>query len=288
MAKRKTTTRTTATNKRRKGILALILPWLKRFGLWLIILITIIWIGAWIILSGAGSAAIDWTKQRIIMATADAGFVVEDLLLEGRINADATFIKALLNVQSGDPLFGVSPKRARQLLEETEWIAHAHIERRLPGTLYIRLTERTPTALWQQGEKLHLVDEKGNEIKTDRLERFAELIMVSGKGAPQNIKALLVHLSAEKSISTRARSAQRISDRRWDVSLDNGLILNLPEDDNIGYAIKRAAKAQTEEGLFDIDNLESIDMRFDDKIVLKTKPGGVQDYKKNKSQSGGA
>lgn len=284
MAKRKTT----SINKRRKGMLALILPWLKRFGLWLAILITVIWLGAWIILSGAGSKAIDWAKQQIITATANAGFVVEDLLLEGRTHADAAFIKALLNVQAGDPLFGVSPKDARQLLEETEWIARARVERRLPGTLYIQLTERIPTALWQEADKLHLVDENGNQIKTDRLERFAELIMISGKGAPQQVGALLSHLSAEKNIQSRARSAQRISDRRWDIRLDNGLILHLPEDKNIGYAITRAAKAQAEEGLFDIPNLESVDFRFDDKIVLKTKPGSVQDYKKSKSQSGGA
>ncbi len=276
-----------AINKRRKGALAVVLPWLKRFGLWVSLLIILIWCGAWIVLSGAGARAMEWSKQQVIQATASAGFVVEDLLVEGRVNADAAFLLALLNVQTGDPLFSVDPVAAKHLLEETEWIATARVERRLPGTVYISLQERTPTALWQKDGTLYLVDEHGDDIKTDRLDRFADLIVISGTGAPQNITALLTHINAEKELATRAAAATRISERRWDVKLDNGLVLKLPEDKDIGFAIKRAATAQAENALFDMKGLESVDLRYEDKMVLKTKPGSVQDYKKQLSPERG-
>lgn len=145
----KTKRQTSQKNKRRKGLLAVLIPLAKRFGLFFVITLSIAWLGAWVVLSGAASRFIDWTENQVILASAKAGFVVDDLLVEGRVNADAAFLLALLNVQKGDPLFGVSPAEAKKLLQETEWIKAARVERRLPSTLYIKLTERKPTALWR-------------------------------------------------------------------------------------------------------------------------------------------
>lgn len=281
MAKKR---KTQSPNKRRKGLLAIILPWLKRFGVAVAIIIFVIWLGAWVILSGAGTKAVDWAQQSIISASAKAGFTVQDVLLEGRVNADANFIKALINVQAGDPLFGISPATAQALLEDTQWVRKATVARRLPQTLYIKLTERIPTALWQHNNELYLLDERGDIIKTDQLDRFAELIIISGEGAEKELNSFLRNLRAEPIIHERTKSAKRIGDRRWDITLDNNLTINLPEDPNIGFALKRAASAQQEDGLFDMKNIQSVDMRFEDKMILKTKPGAVQDYNKNNAE----
>jgi cell division protein FtsQ len=285
--KAKSKSKPKAANRRRKGALAVLLPWLKRFGLWLSAIIIVFWLGGWLVLTGTLSRGVDWTKMQIIRATADSGFTVQDLLVEGRENADPVFLRALMNVQAGDPLFGFDPNAARILLEDTEWVRRAHVERRLPGTIYIRLEERKPTALWQKDGALFLVDEDGKEIKTDRISDFSNLIITRGNGAPENIFALRQLLVGVPAIEARAKIAERIGNRRWDLTLENGLVLKLPEED-IGYALERAADAQETDGLLEMEGLQSIDLRHADKIIIRTKPGNVREYKRNLQQQGGA
>lgn len=269
MAKR----RTYQTNKRRKGFLSMALPWVQRFGVWLAVFVFVVWVAAWIVLSGALTRSIDWAGEQVVVASGKAGFTVENLLLEGRVHADIDFLKALINVRPGDPLFSLSPERARDLLEETEWVRQAQVERRLPGTIYIKIEERQPTALWPKDGQLYLVDEDGAEIKTDRLQRFAKLIIVSGDGGPEGVYDLLQTLQAEPDLARRVRKAERIGARRWDLTIDNGLVLKLPEDDDIGIALKRASEAEREGALFDRPGLQSIDLRQADRIVIRNQPG---------------
>lgn len=273
MAKRRKPVSTKRTNKRRKGLLSVAFPWLKRFGLILGMLVLVTWIGAWLVLSGAAAQAVNWSKDQIVQASGSAGFTVDDLLVEGRVHADADFLLALINVQPGDPLFSLSPEATRTLLEETEWVRTAHVERRLPGTIFIKLIERVPTALWQDGDELNLVDEDGVTIKTDRLERFADLITVSGNGAEKEAFALVQLLQSEPVVFERARRADRVGQRRWDITLKSGLVLKLPEDADIGLALRRAAEAQKDEELLDSYRLQTLDLRMDDRVIVRNKPG---------------
>src|SRR3546814_20817098 len=41
------------------------------------------------------------------------------------------------------------------------WIKDARVSRRLPDTLVVDIVERTPAAIWQQNNRLSLVDAKG-------------------------------------------------------------------------------------------------------------------------------
>lgn len=260
-------------NKRRKGFLSVALPWAQRFGVILTVSVVVLWLAAWIFVSGAGSRSADWARNQIVQASGKAGFRVENLLLEGREFADADFLKVLINVSPGDPLFSLSPAKAKALLEETEWVAHAHIERRLPDTIYIRITERKPTALWLAGNTLYLVDENGDPIKTDNLERFKDLVIVSGDGARGEVPDLTELLKAEPTITARVYKALRVGHRRWDLVLDNGLVLKLPEDDDAGLALRRAEEAQQKTALFDRPGLQVVDLRQDDRLVLRNQPG---------------
>ncbi|MBU6235527.1 MAG: cell division protein FtsQ/DivIB, partial [Alphaproteobacteria bacterium] len=78
---------------------------------------------------------------------------------------------------------------------------------------------------------------------------------------------LILLLKAQPEIAVRVKTAVRVSDRRWDLVLDNGMKLRLPEDDP-GFALARAARAQLQEKVFDQD-LKAIDLRQTDRIILE-------------------
>lgn len=228
-------------------------------------------------MSDAAYHAGQWAKEKVLSATASTGFTVEDLLVEGRVYTDSDAILAIANIQKGDPLFAFDTAGAKNMLEKLSWVKSARVTRKLPNAIHIELEERQPLALWQQNKKLTLVDTEGAFLTDRDLKRFKDLIIVVGDQAPQNAGALLELLNAEPSIYSKIESATFISERRWDIVLKNGVKVKLPED-GIAFALSRLAKAQEEENLLDKD-IKAIDMREVERIVIKTKPGAVQEYK---------
>jgi cell division protein FtsQ len=270
-------TRRSALNRRRKGLLAVILPWARRFGFVLGALALLLWGGAWFFLSDADERASAWGREKTLAVTADLGFTVKEVLIEGRTYSDPETIKALVNVRKGDPLFAFNPAEAKALIEKISWIRSAHVERRLPGTIYIRVQERKPLALWQKDGKLRLLDGQGEVIVSGGMERFKSLIIVIGDDAPQNAPALLSDLAAEPLLYERTKAAQRVSERRWDLTLEGDVRIKLPEEDQ-GLAMRRLALAQEEEQLLDKD-VTSVDLREADRMIIRTRPGAVREYR---------
>lgn len=273
---RRSTLRNTG-NRRRKGKLAVILPWLRRFGVVLGAGVFALWLGTWLWMSGSIGHAAHWSEQKIIEASADMGFRVSNILVEGRNYTDPDALRAIINSQKGDPLFAFNPDEAQVLIEQINWVKRVHVERRLPGTIYIGLEERQPLALWQENQKLALIDDQGRVITSERLSRFKDLMIVTGKGGKENAPELIADLKAEDVLYGRTEAAQRIGERRWDLKLKPGITVKLPEGD-VGLALRRLALAQDEDGLLDKD-ITSADLRDPTRITVQTRPGAVQEYK---------
>lgn len=293
MARRKTLakksltgTRRSAVNKRRKGALSVVLPWARRFGFIVAVLMLTIWVGTWLIVSGSAERIGNATHQSLITASADWGFRVKDILVEGRKNSDSQVLLALINIQKDDPIFAFNPYEAKDLIERISWIEHAHVERRLPDTLYIRLTEREPLALWKQGEEIKMLDQKGKVIAAADPQKFKGLVALYGQNADQHIPDLMNEITGHPAIAKRMVGASWIGDRRWDLILKGGIKVQMPEK-ALSANLQRLSAAQAESALLDKEIL-SVDLREADRINIRTKPGHVQSYKASYLKSGNA
>tara|TARA_B100000508_G_scaffold139973_1_gene139528 strand:- start:998 stop:1876 length:879 start_codon:yes stop_codon:yes gene_type:complete len=249
----------------------------KRFGLTFAALVFVGWLGSWFFLSDAAYHTKNWAKDKVLGVTANSGFVVENLMLEGRKYTDADAILAIANIQKGDPLFSFDTDAAQLMLERLSWVKEAHVTRRLPDTIHIQITERQPFALWQHNKKISLIDDEGVFLTNYKLSRFKDLLIVVGKDAPQESGDFLKLLSAEPTVREKVESAMYVAGRRWDLTLKNGVTIKLPEEE-VSLALSTLAKAQVEDALLDKD-IKMIDMREQARIVIRTKPGAVQEYK---------
>ncbi len=249
----------------------------RRIGLRVGIVTLALWVGSWIWLSGSIGKAHEWSSQKIISASADMGFTVQNIMVEGRINSDSDILLGVINAQKGDALFSFNLEQMSARLEEITWVKSARVERRLPDTLYIGLQERRPMALLQKNKKLSLIDEDGAFLSDRNLKKFNDLVIIAGKDAPARAPELLEVLAAEPVLQKRVESASRIGARRWDLKMNNGVAVRLPEND-MGLAIRRLALAQEKDGLLDKDIL-GLDLRKNDRIIIRTRPGKVQEYK---------
>lgn len=269
-------------NRRRKGFLSVAVPWLKRFGIVLLIAVVSFWAGSWFFLSGSAGRTGNWVDNKIVEATASMGFAVENILVEGRVNTDPEILKAVIAVQKGDPLFSFNPDSAREEIKKINWVRDAHVERRLPGTVYVKLEERQPLALFQRNNQLELLDQDGGTITKENLGKFKNLLIVMGEGAPARTPDLLKNLNAEPVLLKRMKAAKWL-DRRWDLVFDNGATAKLPEGE-IGLAMRRLGQAQEQDAILDKAIL-SVDLREQGRMIVQTAPGAAQEYKSGAKES---
>ncbi len=252
--------------------------WVKRLSVIIIALIAILWGGAWLFLSKSDDKAFDWFKAAAISASADAGFRVANILIEGRKYSDPDILLALINIGKGDPIFSFKPNEAKEQIEKIGWIKSALVERRLPDTIYIKLIEREPLALWRDSDKLSLIDSDGEVITSSDLSKFKDLLMVGGAGAASKANDFIAMLDAENMLKNMANHAKLIDNRRWDLYLHDKKLIKLPESD-MGLAIKNIILRHEEAGILTSDAIAVIDARYQGRLIIRTKLGKVQDYK---------
>ncbi len=229
-------------------------------------------------MSGAHSRTFAYVDNALNRAMAGWGFAVKNIMVDGRQHTDVDTLKAMIGMEKGDPIFAFDPAAAKTNIEKLSWVKKAHVERRLPDTLYIRIEERKPLALWQRHGKLALIDADG-VVLTDRdLAPWRNLLIVVGDDAPGRTAELLSMLQAEPTILERTEAATLVSGRRWDLKLKSGAEIKLPEFE-LGLALRKLAVNHEEEALLDKDVL-SIDVREEGRITVRTKPGAAQDYNK--------
>lgn len=224
--------------------------------------------------TGRIAAIADRIDRAVIDATAQAGLVVRDVAVEGRTETGRATILATLDVKLGSPIMAVDLDRSRALLERLPWVATALVERRLPGTIYVKLIERQPMALWQNRDKLVLIDAHGTVLTDHDLGRFSKLPMLVGSDAPQHANDILSVLAEVPAIARRVSSASRVGGRRWNLTLDNGIVVRLPEGD-IGAALRQLAVLDAKSQLFERD-VVAIDLRLPDRLVVQTGPAATQ------------
>ena len=228
-------------------------------------------------LSGAMDRTHQKVQNKLYSVLADSGFRVENILVEGRTETDADVLRAIINLERGDPIFAFDPAETREMIERLSWVREAHVERRLPDTVYIGIVERKPMALWQYKNKLRVIDADGVTL-TDKLSANQKILpIVVGEYANEQAYNLLVMLEAEPDISSLVEAATWVGDRRWDLTLKNAMTVRLPEAD-IGLALSRLAQANTKDKILEKD-LSVIDLRETDRITVRTRPGAVQEYK---------
>jgi cell division protein FtsQ len=269
-------TRRSTILKRRSAGTERLIVFVKRFGLILLVMIGVFWVGSWFVLSGASARTAQAIDSAILDKTSEWGFSVRNIMVDGRQRTDVDTMRAMLNIERGDPIFSFKPAQAKAMLEKMSWVKTAHVERRLPDTIYIKLTERKPFALWQRNKKLALVDAQGVVLTTENLKEFKNLIILVGDDAPKLAPTLLSMLHAEPLIEERVEAATLIGGRRWDLKLKSGATIKLPEKE-LGLALRKLATNHEEDGILD-KNVISIDVREGDRITVRTKPGAASDF----------
>ncbi|MCX8506020.1 MAG: FtsQ-type POTRA domain-containing protein, partial [Alphaproteobacteria bacterium] len=254
----------------------------------------------------ASLAAWQGMSDLLVQASGGIGMKLSHLFVEGRNFTPASDIRRVVGIGVGDPILGFDLEQTKENLEKLPWVAAAVIERHLPDSVYLRLTERHPYALWQWQNRLRVIDvtgavlveeaieakpdpsrhpdafpnhdptEAGNgrniyaptELNRDALVAlYGKLPVVIGKDAPTATESLILMLATEPALASRVTSATRVGGRRWNIRLDNRLILQLPEDERAVEAWSRVADLEERQKILN-PPVTHIDLRQSDRVIL--------------------
>jgi cell division protein FtsQ len=237
--------------------------------LWAVLVIAVVGVYGGIIASRTpvGQAFLAQAADGFVGLTAAVGLVVTDIEVEGRETTDGATVMSALSAARGTPILSVSPTRAKEQLEKLPWVRSATIERRLPGTLFVRLVERRPLAVWQHGGIQQLIDREGTVIPVEDLSRFAHLPTVVGDDAATNAAALIDTLASEPELAARVTAAVRVGGRRWNLRVDDVIDVFLPEE-SAAAAWSRLAELERANALLKRD-VQTVDLRLPDRLVLR-------------------
>lgn len=217
----------------------------------------------------AARTAAAW-QARALAATTGMGLTADRVLVVGRAETPRAEVREAVGLERDAPILAFDPAAAKARLERLSWVRAAAVERRFPDTVLVRLVEREPLALWQNDGELALIDRHGVVIERGGLDRFAHLLLVVGDGAPEHAGALVAIMKSEPDLAPRVSAAVRVAERRWNLRLENGVDVRLPED-GAAAAWHRLAELEREHGLLERDVL-AVDLRLPDRLVVRMSP----------------
>jgi cell division protein FtsQ len=205
--------------------------------------------------------------------TSWCGLAIESVQITGQ--SETSEIDVLNQLALGDypslVTFDVDAARAR--IEAMPWVKEARIKKLYPDTLQIAITERSPYAIWQHdGGVVSLIDKDGKVIIDDVGERYARLPFVVGEGAETRAAEYVDLVGGVPELKDRIHAGVLISRRRWNVVLDNGVQLLLPEKDP-GSALVAVAALDSQNGLLSRD-IAAVDLRTSDRLIVRLSETG--------------
>ncbi|MDA7947636.1 MAG: cell division protein FtsQ/DivIB [Hyphomicrobiaceae bacterium] len=221
----------------------------------------------------AGQTA-DFATKHISTIIVSAGFAVERVTIEGQKHTSDRDIARALGFDSRTSTLAFNTAAAKERLEQLPLIRRAQVMRLLPSQLHVVIEERTPYAVWQHKSALHLVDQDGEVLKVLKRRTYADLPLIVGDGAAASARELLDELAHWPQIKSKVQAAVRVADRRWNLKLENGLEVRLPEGDP-ARALKKVADLDTRHKILSGDAV-SVDLRLADRVTIKLAPDAAK------------
>ncbi len=188
-------------------------------------------------------------------------FMVSAMTVDGASQGTSEDIRDILSLSFPTSSFDLDLPAIRGRVEELPAIASVAVRVRPGGILELNVAERTPVVVWRTHEGLTLVDPEGN-VTGPAISRaaHAQMPLIAGEGAEHHVQEALRLFSAAAPLADRVIGLVRVGERRWDLVLDRGQRIKLPEQGAV-EALDRVVALNHAEELLERD-IKVVDMRL--------------------------
>lgn len=198
-----------------------------------------------------------------------AGFKVKRVDVKGLDRMDSLTVYAVALDQRSIAMPLVELEKVRSQLMQYGWIKDARISRRWPDTLVVDIIERKPSGIWQNNQKLALIDRTGVVLEMVDPGAIPNLPLIIGPFANQRAEKLFALLDTIPALKPNLAGATWVGNRRWDIRFKSGEVLALPEGDLLAAnALKRFAQIDATQNVLG-RGFVRFDMRDPTKFVVR-------------------
>jgi len=211
--------------------------------------------------------------QGLAVRLAGAGFRLTSVHVEGATrDAQADILRAS-GLMRNQPILGLNLDAVRGKVEKVGWVKSARVVRLLPDSLVISVVQRDAAAVWQHGGRSFVVDAQGRPIPEADAGRFAELPLVVGEGANVSAAQILPMIRARPRLLQQLEALVRVDDRRWDLRLKDGGLIQLPAEGEES-ALIQLDQLDQKARILDL-GFSRIDLRDPEMVAVRPKDGGA-------------
>jgi len=196
-----------------------------------------------------------------------AGFGISEIALAGPHDVGREDILALAGITGRSSLLFLDAAHIRARLLANPWIAEATVLKLYPGRLRIEIAERKPFALWQKDGRVALIASDGVVLESSVPRRFAALPQVVGKGAEKAAADFLDLLARHPGIARLVEASVLVAERRWNLHLQGGVEVLLPESD-LAHALTALGDLARDRQLLTRD-IVAVDLRLKDRVTVR-------------------
>jgi cell division protein FtsQ len=208
--------------------------------------------------------------EMVKSVTARSGFAVDEIRITGNAETSEIDVFERIGLDGWTSLVGFDAGEARERIMSLPWVEQASVRKIYPAGLDVEISEKHPFAIWQQGSRLILIEEDGAVIAPLVGARHAKLPLVTGRGAAENAAPFIARVAAHPELASRVRGYVRVSERRWNLILENGVAIKLPEH-GVDKALGDIVELDRAHGILSRD-IASVDMRLGDRLVVRLSP----------------
>ena len=247
--------------------------------MWICTCLALIAIVAVLITGGYVARTGEASRKMIDAVMADAGFGISSIHIAGNHRTSPDDILAALGFAPGQSIFSADVQAARLHLLSLEWVADGRVRRQYPDLITVSVIEKIPFAMWETPNGSYVVERSGHTIGLFDPHSFPHLPLILGPGAPTSAAELIDAVAAHRATNARIAGYVRISDRRWNLLLNDDVIVELPED---GWAKELDVLEHliVDKGVLERDVAE-IDLRLPENYFFVLRNGQKQQLRGN-------
>lgn len=175
-----------------------------------------------------------------------------------------------ISQKKGRSLFTFNSEDAAKEIKTLSWVKKVNIKKNFPNTLSVVVIENDPFAYLLKNQKIYLIDIDGELIveKDENAIIEDQRLIVSGFESELNLSNLISNLNIHyPDILSSVKEMEFIERRRWNLILNNKLIIKLPES-NIGKSLEDLKKLIEKYKIFK-NNIIEVDLRINDRAIIK-------------------
>lgn len=194
------------------------------------------------------------------------GFHINHITIQGNEHFTQKQLTNILGVDSQVflPSFDVAEARSRLLT--FPWVKDAVVEKSYPDMLNIHIIERQPYAVLRHASAFVLIDKAGLFIKAVDLPTAYRLPLIIAEHIDEEAMNIVGEVNKLWNLQHSIAAYIRIADRRWDIKLNNNVVIKLPASGDLS-GLSRLLASKTLAHQLDIPST-SIDLRDSALIIV--------------------